>query len=254
MIKRLVSSLLYHGGCDLLYASWYRQRYGPQLCVLSGHRIIDQSHAESLEDVRDLRRGCLSVAAFGRAIAYLQRHYQFLALETARDAGEDLLPRAVVLTFDDAHKDVAIHAHPILSAAEIPFTIFQTTSYLGTNPRMLDRDDLVRMREDPLITWGSHGVTHRPLTELSDTDLENELRDSKARLEDILGKPVNHLCYPDGKYNAHVIDRAKAAGYRSACTTGRRLNCLPITPFAITRIPFDNEPLPRFAFRVAGRT
>ena len=187
MTKRLLVTLLYHCGGDLLFARWVR-RQAPALCVLSGHRVIDERRAESIADVRDLRRGCLTLSAFRRAVGYLKRHYRILSLDDALAAGKRMPRRAVVLTFDDAYKDVATHAHPMLSDAGIPFTIFQTTSYLGTNPRMLDREDLERMREDPLITWGSHGVTHKPFTELDDAELDRELSDSKAVLEQVLRK------------------------------------------------------------------
>jgi len=250
-MKRTLVTLLYHCGGDLLLARWVR-RQGALLCVLSGHRIIDERRAESIGDLRDLRRGCLTVSAFRRAVGYLKRHYKIVSLDDALAAGDRLPPRAVVLTFDDAYKDVATHAHPMLSDAGIPFTVFQTTSYLGTNPRMLDREDLLRMREDPLITWGSHGVTHTPFTELAAAALERELSESKTALEQILRKPVHYLCYPDGKYDSRVIAHAKAAGYQAACATGRGLNPVPIAPYAISRIPFETEPLARFAFRVAG--
>lgn len=253
MIRRLLITTLYHCGGDLLVANRAR-RDAPRLCVLSGHRIVDEERVEKVEDARDVQRGCLTLTGFRQAIGYLKRHYEIISLDDALAAGEHLPRRAVVLTFDDAFKDVAVHAHPMLSGAGIPFTVFQTTSYLGVNPRMLDRDDLENMREDPLVTWGSHGVTHRPFTELDDTELDRQFHESRAALEDILEKPVRYLCYPDGAYDERVVARARAAGYEAACTTGRILNTLPLNPFAIKRIPFDNEPIARFAFRVAGRT
>lgn len=252
MIKRLLVAALYHCGVDLLVAD-RKRRHGPLLCVLSGHRLIDEQRAEKIEDVRDLRRGCLTLSAFRRAVGYLRRHYRIVSLDEALKAGQGLPARAVVLTFDDAYKDVATHAWPMLSGAGIPFTVFQTTSYLGLNPRMLDREDVERMKEDPLITWGSHGVTHGHLTEMADAELDRQLVESKATLERLVERPVQYLCYPDGKVDTRVVARARAAGYKAACATGRRLNRVPFNPFQIQRIPFENEPLPRFAFRLAGR-
>ena len=252
-MKRLLAAILYHCGVDLVTCRWVR-RDGPRLCVLSGHRVIDETRAEKIEDVRDLYRGCLTLSAFRRSIGYLVKHYEIISLEKAVAAESALPGRAVVLTFDDAYKDVATYAHPMLAAAAIPFTVFQTTSYLGTNPRMLDHADVERMSKDPLVTWGSHGITHKSFTDLDDSELDRELRESKSMLEDILNKPVKYLCYPDGKYDGRVIARARAAGYKAACSTGRTLNAVPLNPYAIKRIPFENEPLSRFAFRVAGKT
>lgn len=85
-------------------------------------------------------------------------------------------------------------------------------------------DELGRMSQDPLVTIGSHGITHLPMSRLSATELEWELTESRARLERLTGAPVRHLAYPFGSREAcgpREFDMAAKAGYVTAVTTRR---------------------------------
>lgn len=66
---------------------------------------------------------------------------------------------------------------------------------------------------------GSHTVTHPVLTEISMKQVDRELRDSRRRLEDMLGREVTSFCYPAGRFNHHIAQRAAEAGYRVCRTT-----------------------------------
>ncbi|MFN3821173.1 MAG: polysaccharide deacetylase family protein, partial [bacterium] len=61
--------------------------------------------------------------------------------------------------------------------------------------------------------WGSHGLTHRPLTALSDQTLKRELEESKSVIEDIIGDKVSWLSLPFGKHSIRVLEAAYIAGY-----------------------------------------
>jgi peptidoglycan/xylan/chitin deacetylase (PgdA/CDA1 family) len=69
------------------------------------------------------------------------------------------------------------------------------------------------------IAFGSHTVTHAILPHLSPSEIERELIESKATLENLLGSPVDMLAYPDGQYFRKVVEYAHVAGYRIAFTT-----------------------------------
>ena len=66
---------------------------------------------------------------------------------------------------------------------------------------------------------GSHTVTHPNLTRLRAADIDRELRDSRRTLEDLLGIEISSFCYPGGRFNRTVIERAALAGYRLCRTT-----------------------------------
>jgi peptidoglycan/xylan/chitin deacetylase (PgdA/CDA1 family) len=97
-----------------------------------------------------------------------------------------------------------------------------TTSFRPT-PIQHDCFDLMSWQElrsiDPaVVTIGSHTLSHPILTGLPAAALEQEVRDSRRWLEQELGRPVAHFCYPNGSNNP-AVRRAVAAAYDSAVTT-----------------------------------
>jgi hypothetical protein len=66
---------------------------------------------------------------------------------------------------------------------------------------------------------GSHTLTHPVLTGIPASALPEEVRGSKAQLEDLLGCAVDSFCYPKGKSNHAVRAAVRAAGYRLGRTT-----------------------------------
>ena len=130
-----------------------------------------------------------------------------------------------VLTFDDALEDVFRVVYPILKAKEIPFTVFVPVGLLDT-PGYISTEQLVEMSKDPLVTIGSHGVSHRVMTTLSKDEQELELVESKSVLQNITGKNVDVYAYPHGQFNKDTIDILKKLDlYRAAFgVTGRPTN------------------------------
>jgi peptidoglycan/xylan/chitin deacetylase (PgdA/CDA1 family) len=71
------------------------------------------------------------------------------------------------------------------------------------------------------FTVGSHTHRHVPLNHESRDRVREELRTSRRMLETRLGMPIRHFAYPDGRFDASVVDEVAAAGYRYAYTTCR---------------------------------
>jgi peptidoglycan/xylan/chitin deacetylase (PgdA/CDA1 family) len=74
---------------------------------------------------------------------------------------------------------------------------------------------------DAGITFASHGLSHRILCKLSDTELQEELNGSRATLERQLGESVLTIAYPNGGYDERVMAETELAGYEMGfCTRG----------------------------------
>ncbi|WP_297921917.1 polysaccharide deacetylase family protein [Metallibacterium sp.] len=90
---------------------------------------------------------------------------------------------------------------------------------------------------------GSHGVDHRMLSKLPQTDLENELNESKAVLERALGGPADLMAYPvggDRAFDGRVIAATNAAGYALACTYICGVNRDPAgNRYTLRRLPVE---------------
>jgi peptidoglycan/xylan/chitin deacetylase (PgdA/CDA1 family) len=80
-------------------------------------------------------------------------------------------------------------------------------------------EQIEEMAKDPLCTIGSHTMSHCRLTITDEASLQYELGESKAILEQHIGKPVEHLSYPYGwktDVSAEVIAFAQQIGYKTA--------------------------------------
>jgi peptidoglycan/xylan/chitin deacetylase (PgdA/CDA1 family) len=90
------------------------------------------------------------------------------------------------------------------------------------------------------MTIGSHTVTHRRLIDLSDTEVEYELRSSKEAIEKEIGTACEHFCSPVGRPGIdYDPDRAPAIarslGYRSFLTTQRGSTVRKPEPMCVDR-------------------
>lgn len=134
----------------------------------------------------------------------------------------------VVLTFDDADASFLEYALPILVELDFPSAVFAVAGQLGQragwvkDPRNaipLMSGQQLRSLAAHRVELGSHSVSHCKLTELSKAQAFAELHDSKAVLEDVLGKAVPSFAYPHGRYDEQVMELVAAAGYVDAYST-----------------------------------
>ena len=80
-------------------------------------------------------------------------------------------------------------------------------------------EQIEKLANDPLCTIGSHTMSHCRLTITDNKSLQYELGESKAILEQHIGKPVEHLSYPYGwktDVSAEAIAFAPQIGYKTA--------------------------------------
>lgn len=102
------------------------------------------------------------------------------------------------------------------------------------------------------VEIGSHTVSHPILTTTGDDELRRELRDSRARLEEELGRDVKLFCYPNGAHDERVRREAAGAGYVCAVTTEPGLNeRRGADPLTLRRVPAETD-LPHFVQSTSG--
>lgn len=72
----------------------------------------------------------------------------------------------------------------------------------------------------------SHGCDHLHLIDLSERELQDELRDGRSQLEDILGRPVLGYASAFGEHTKRTVEAMESVGFayaRTASWTGRSL-------------------------------
>jgi len=97
----------------------------------------------------------------------------------------------------------------------------------------------------------SHTVTHPILTNINGARLDYELQTSKARLENVLGRKIEHFCYPNGNLNADVQASVEKAGYESAVTTDYGFNGKQTNQLTLNRIDAPSS-IEKFAQSASG--
>jgi peptidoglycan/xylan/chitin deacetylase (PgdA/CDA1 family) len=133
---------------------------------------------------------------------------------------------AITFTFDDGYESAFTEAYPILSKHGYTGVIYVITNSIG-QPGYVSINQLKALQ---VSDWeiGSHTVTHRDLTSLTDEEIRNELLNSKQYLEK-QGISVWGLASPNGDYNQKVVNIISDyyLYHRAAWPSG--LNDFPIT-------------------------
>jgi hypothetical protein len=111
-----------------------------------------------------------------------------------------------------------------------PWTCFIYTKFIGTGGKSLTWEQLATLRDEG-VEVGAHTASHQNLRdthgktpEAFDSWLNEEIIGSKQLIEKKLGVRCAVFAYPEGRYNAKVLDVVKAAGFEASFTVyGQRI-------------------------------
>lgn len=178
-----------------------------------------------------------------------EQGYRIVSLsQLAKQLRTGVLPadRTAVITFDDGFSTVYTVAFPILARYRFTATVFVIPGLCGRSNEWPDQPTSVPRQ--PLLSWaqirrmhqngiefGAHTLTHRRLDQLASVELQGEIIDSKAMIEDRLGDSVEVFAYPFGKYN-DAVKAVVAGAYVGACTTHLSLVDSMSDPLELSRV------------------
>jgi peptidoglycan/xylan/chitin deacetylase (PgdA/CDA1 family) len=173
--------------------------------------------------------------------------------------------RYSAVTFDDAFMSVVMNALPVLKERRIPCTIFVPTGSIGRHPSWIaasheDGAEVVfsaevmqALAKEPLVGLGSHSVSHPNFRSLDDQRARDELIDSKAAIERIVGTPVTSFSFPHGAHTQRSVDLAAECGYRRVLTIEPLEHGDPIGAFVIGRVRVEPHDWPmEFRLKLQG--
>lgn len=192
----------------------------------------------------------ISQALFGAQMRWLREHrVRVISLADCVQRlheGKPLPERAVAITFDDGFESVYTAAFPVLMQHGFPATVFVVSAYCGRLNDWPGQPASVALK--PLASWsqiaemdrhgiavGAHSATHPKLDLLPSTKVEEEIRGSKAEIEDRLGHAVALFSYPYGRHN-DAVRRAVEGAYAGAVSARPGLLTGSANPFAIERV------------------
>lgn len=116
--------------------------------------------------------------------------------------------------------------------------------------RILNSQEIKELSKNPLITIGSHTLTHPFLSQLDKNEIRVELEQSKRKLEKIVGDEIELFAYPYGgkkSYNLSIIKLLKELGYKKAFTTISKNIDINDNLYTLSRCVVYNYALGEFA-------
>ena len=188
-------------------ATWVRQ--GPDFVSVP---ILMYHHVEENPIVSNYR---VSAARFEEQLKLLH-DWEYTTITTtmlvnAITQGADLPPRPVIITFDDGNLDNYTVAYPIMQKYGFTGVLYIPYYFIGGDGYM----SVDQIKEMAAAGWevGSHSLTHAELTTLSPDRLQDEIVESREKLQELLGVPILTFAYPFGEVGSAEVDYVKFAGY-----------------------------------------
>jgi peptidoglycan/xylan/chitin deacetylase (PgdA/CDA1 family) len=131
--------------------------------------------------------------------------------------GAELPYKPIALTFDDGNENAYTRVFPILQKYNFTGTAYIVYNYVGVTNFM----DKQQIRELYEAGWeiGSHGISHVDLTKRTDRQ-EDEIIESKLKLQTLLDVPISTFAYPFGAYDTLSLHYLDFAGYIAAVGLG----------------------------------
>lgn len=134
--------------------------------------------------------------------------------------------RYVAITFDDGHRNIFQNVFPEIEKKKIPITLFIPTGFLDNHPgwyskerdydegmHVMSTKELNEMNQSQFVTIGSHSITHSYLPDLEESEIKNEIFQSKKDLESILNESIHLFSFPHGEFNNNIVSFCKQTEY-----------------------------------------
>jgi peptidoglycan/xylan/chitin deacetylase (PgdA/CDA1 family) len=146
---------------------------------------------------------------FEKQMTYLRDHgFTLLTFERWNEISH--VKKPVFITVDDGYKNNLTVYHIFKKIQTEKFrpaaTFFVISDFIGRSNR-LTNSDLKILSDSGMISIQSHTATHPDLTKIN--NYQQELKESKGKIEQITEKPVIALSYPFGEFNDKVILETK---------------------------------------------
>ena len=208
------------------------REFGMRLPVLMYHNI-------GTRDPRSNPYLTISSRTFKRHLKWIARHgYNTITASQWVDwcrEGKTLPEKPILLTFDDAYRETAKAAFPVLRDLGFRATVFVVTSEIGgTNTwdqasgfakQQLMSEEEITYWAEQRIEFGAHSHTHPDLCSRNTFEVAAELISSRDELSKVVKQPVRAFAYPYGCYDDSVVACART-GFSIAFTCDAGMNDL----------------------------
>ena len=175
--------------------------------VLMYHDVYEVNSAESGFDTPGARHYKIDKTTFVEHVKAITQYCE----------ANGLSKEGIIFTFDDGGVSFYTIIAPILEEYGWRGVFFISTKYIGTEGFMTSSQIADLHQRGHII--GSHSHHHRVLTEMSQKDVENELKQSKEILSKIIDESITTISIPNGGYSKRILDIAINVGLISIYTS-----------------------------------
>jgi peptidoglycan/xylan/chitin deacetylase (PgdA/CDA1 family) len=139
----------------------------------------------------------------------------FRELLAGQKAGESVPAKSVIISFDDGWSAQEGVVRAELEPRGMHAVFFVYTAAVGATPNNSGYISWQQLRilESAGHEVQSHTISHGRLTEMPPSQLDREMRESRATIEKEMRHPVKVIAYPFGICDERVMRAASAAGY-----------------------------------------
>jgi peptidoglycan/xylan/chitin deacetylase (PgdA/CDA1 family) len=186
---------------------------------------------------------------FHTQMALLSRH-GVKGVNLSQALSGDQLGPAVAITFDDGCETDLTVAAPLLLSQGFNATFYLVAGFIGRKGYLsaAQAGELAALG----FEIGCHSMTHAYLTGLSETALNTEVVEAKERLEQVVGKRVDHFSCPGGRWSRSVAQVAQRAGYRTVATSRVGTNSAHSNSFCLSRVAVLRDLSPEDFLRLSN--
>ncbi|MCL2103950.1 MAG: polysaccharide deacetylase family protein [Kiritimatiellaeota bacterium] len=197
-------------------------------------------HATDVEPWQGMRAGLnVSPALLAFQLRYLKEHgYTFVTATELLTFPP--VARHVCLTFDDGYEDNYANLFPLLRTYQAKATIFPARQREYPGKPMLTDTQIREMSDSGLVEFGGHTMNHVKLPDVDDATAEREIREGKAWIEQVTGKPCTSFVYPFGQYTPRDVEVLKRLGFACAFTCDKGIRRIE-DPYRIDRLSAHGE-------------
>ncbi|MEA3327010.1 MAG: polysaccharide deacetylase family protein [Chloroflexota bacterium] len=148
--------------------------------------------------------------------------------------GSELPEKPIVITFDDGHESVYMHAFPIMQEFGYPGVFYIVANRINDVPEFLN---VAELKEMIAAGWeiGSHSYTHADLTK-DHSIAAKEIGQSKSDLEAALSTSILTFAYPYGTIDRFTAQKVSDYNYRAGMGLGKAKTHTWNTLFYLDRI------------------
>ena len=205
-----------------------RRRRADRIPFLMYHSLSDQALG-----LRPYYETTTSPAVFHRQMAQLHGlGLQGVSVKEAlrRRLSQEVSEPCVAITFDDGYRDVYSEALPVLREFGFTATVYVIANRCTQERTQFKGRDCLTVGELRELSRhgveiGSHTVSHPQLHDLEWKEIEREIGEAKATIQEATGSPIDSFCYPYAfpETDAGFVQRFKSLlqekQYRNAVTT-----------------------------------